>query len=521
MGPTLDYKAVPVGGVEDTDAKTGVVEAIVSVTGLKDNVNDIIQPGAFQKSLAKRTPKGVWHHNIQESVAKTTEIKELAPGDPKLPETLPNGEPWPDNAGALMVKMVFNLSTQRGKDAYEDVKFFGTDQEWSIGYNVPTGGATLDRKTGTRMINTLDLYEYSPVLFGAMPNARTVSVKSAQEAHKVLLGLNTDEGRELKALWDELVADEVKAAKKKRTAGNDEDETEESEQDSEKTPATEGPDKEDETTDSEEDDSEDAWEDDDEEVTTSKKKRGTTKGVVLDATGVDLLDQATKSLTALRDFVIEGVKADAESNDSSSEDSGDSESLASLVDAAGLDCADAASDFDSAVSDGDADKMESSGNTVLDAVEAAKESGDADTASLKRVTSYIASAFQSVDAEEPTEEKETEEKSEIDGETIDYIMGWGTKREFSGKERDKASDKGHAMPDGSFPIENESDLKNAIKAYGRAKDKDAAKKHIIKRARALGLTDLLPEDWGLSKAEDEIMTLDRKELFAEFGMEVN
>ena len=508
MGPTLDYKAVPVGGVEDTDAKTGVVEAIVSVTGLKDNVNDIIQPGAFQKSLAKRTPKGVWHHNIQESVAKTTEIKELPPGDSKLPKTLPNGEPWPDDAGALMVKMEFNLATQRGKDAYEDVKFFGTDQEWSIGYNVPTGGATLDRKTGTRLINTLDLYEYSPVLFGAMPNARTVSVKSAQEAHKVLLGLNTPEGMEIKSLLDEIVADETKAAKKKK--GKDDE-------DDEQTDDT------DETGDETDDDSsgEGDEESDDEEVTTSKKKRGTTKGIVLDATGVDLLDQATKSLTALRDFVIEGVKADAESNDSSSEDSGDSESLASLVDAAGLDCADAASDFDSAVSDGDADKMESSGNTVLDAVEAAKESGDADTASLKRVTSYIASAFQSVDAEEPTEEKETEEKSEIDGETIDYIMGWGTKREFSGKERDKASDKGHAMPDGSFPIENESDLKNAIKAYGRAKDKDAAKKHIIKRARALGLTDLLPEDWGSSKAEDEIMTLDRKELFAEFGMEVN
>lgn len=118
MGPTtLDYKTVPVGGVANKDSKTGVVEAIVSVTGLKDNVNDIIKPGAFQKSLAKRTPKGVWHHNIQESVARTTEIKELAPGDPKLPKTLPNGDAWPDNAGALMVKMEFNLSTQRGKDA--------------------------------------------------------------------------------------------------------------------------------------------------------------------------------------------------------------------------------------------------------------------------------------------------------------------------------------------------------------------------------------------------------------------
>jgi len=504
MGPTLDYKAVPVGGVEDMDTKTGVVEAIVSVTGLKDNVNDIIQPGAFQKSLAKRTPKGVWHHNIQESVARTTEIKELPPGNSRLPETLPNGDPWPKNAGALIVKMEFNLGTQRGRDAYEDVKFFGTDQEWSIGYNVPTGGATLDKKTGTRMINTLDLYEYSPVLFGAMPNARTVSVKSAQEAHKVLLGLDTPEGLEIKSLLDEIVANETKAAKKKGEEDDDESTDDTDETGDETDDDTSGEDGEDEVG-------------DDEEVATTKKKRDT-KGIVLDAQGVDLLDQATKSLTALRDFVINGVKADAEGEEDSGNDAEgkDEESLASLVDAAGIDAADAADEFDSAVGDQDADKMESAGNTVLDAVEAAKESGDADTAALKRITSYIASAFQNVEAEEPTEEKD---ESKSDDGLIDYLLGWGEKRQFTSKDRDKAADKGHAMDDGSFPIENESDLKNAIKACGRAKDKDAAKKHIIKRAKALGLTDLLPDDWEV-KESDEVIRLDKKSLFEQFGMEV-
>lgn len=51
------------------------------------------------------------------------------------------------------------------------------------------------------------------------------------------------------------------------------------------------------------------------------------------------------------------------------------------------------------------------------------------------------------------------------------------------------------MEDGSFPIHDVEDLKRAIKAYGRAKDKAATKKHIIKRARALKATDLIPEDW--------------------------
>lgn len=75
------------------------------------------------------------------------------------------------------------------------------------------------------------------------------------------------------------------------------------------------------------------------------------------------------------------------------------------------------------------------------------------------------------------------------------------KREFSTEERKDDAKSGKALPDGSFPIENESDLENAIHAYGRAKNKAAAKRHIIRRARALGATDKLPEGW-TKKAEE-------------------
>jgi len=76
------------------------------------------------------------------------------------------------------------------------------------------------------------------------------------------------------------------------------------------------------------------------------------------------------------------------------------------------------------------------------------------------------------------------------------------KREFTDEQRKKMAGEGKAMKDGSFPIENKDDLKNAIKAYGRAKNKAAAKRHIIKRAKALGATDLLPDDWK-SKSKDD------------------
>lgn len=70
-----------------------------------------------------------------------------------------------------------------------------------------------------------------------------------------------------------------------------------------------------------------------------------------------------------------------------------------------------------------------------------------------------------------------------------------TKRNVSDKERTALASKGNAMPDGSYPIANVSDLKNAIQAYGRAKNPKKVKKHIKRRAKELGATDLLPENW--------------------------
>ena len=69
------------------------------------------------------------------------------------------------------------------------------------------------------------------------------------------------------------------------------------------------------------------------------------------------------------------------------------------------------------------------------------------------------------------------------------------KRDFSDKQRDKAAASGAALPDGSYPIETAEDLKNAVQAFGRAKDPDKVKAHIKTRAKALGAEDQLPDDW--------------------------
>jgi hypothetical protein len=75
------------------------------------------------------------------------------------------------------------------------------------------------------------------------------------------------------------------------------------------------------------------------------------------------------------------------------------------------------------------------------------------------------------------------------------------KRAFSPEKRRDLAEQGMALPDGSFPIVTSTDLKNAIMAFGRAKNKSAAKRHIIKRARALKKVNLIPENWSKKDAK--------------------
>lgn len=67
---------------------------------------------------------------------------------------------------------------------------------------------------------------------------------------------------------------------------------------------------------------------------------------------------------------------------------------------------------------------------------------------------------------------------------------------YSDKDREKMAKSGEAMPDGSYPIADGEDLDNAIHAVGRGgADHDAIRKHIIGRAKALGQSDKIPDDW--------------------------
>jgi N12 class adenine-specific DNA methylase len=172
--------AVDLTGVIGHDDVEGTVTAIVAVTGVKDEVDDVFVPGVITKSLSRIKPKGVDAHDWKVPVSKAEVAEELYPGDPRLPAKTADGALWPKNAGGMLIKARYNLKTPAGLAAYENAKFYGLEQSFSVGYKVRPGGAK--QRNGVRYIHDADIYEYSQVLHGAHRLAQLVAVKSLSES---------------------------------------------------------------------------------------------------------------------------------------------------------------------------------------------------------------------------------------------------------------------------------------------------------------------------------------------------
>ncbi|GAA5070968.1 NUDIX domain-containing protein [Streptomyces similanensis] len=171
--------APPTRPTRPITTQRGTSRAIYAVTGVVDDVNDLIVPGAFTRTLATRTVKTVWHHGWKDPVGVVWEVEEWMPGDARF-KSVPD---WPAEAGALVATVIYNLRTRQGRDAYEQVKQWHEHGQaaFSIGYRVPEEGKSI-RGDGVRIIHDLDLFEVSPVLHGAHPMTRSLEVKSATAA---------------------------------------------------------------------------------------------------------------------------------------------------------------------------------------------------------------------------------------------------------------------------------------------------------------------------------------------------
>jgi HK97 family phage prohead protease len=147
---------------EDEDKEYGKFEGYGSVFGNKDLGNDVIEKGAFAKSIRKRKARGVkllYQHKSDMPIGVFDEIKE-------------------DDHG-LVVKGRLALKTQAGAEAYELLKMGALDG-LSIGFRVNPQEVSYDKRANKRIIKEVDLMEVSLVTFPMNPQATVRSVKGEE-----------------------------------------------------------------------------------------------------------------------------------------------------------------------------------------------------------------------------------------------------------------------------------------------------------------------------------------------------
>ena len=171
-----EFKAIT--GQINVDEAQGIVECFVSGVGNKDSVGDIVLPGAFTESLKRRKPRVVWGHDWNHPIGKVLDIYEVPASDPRLPAKMKSAV-----IGGLYARVQFNLKSDKGREAFTNVSFYGEEQEWSIGYK--TLDAIYDNQRQANLLREVELYEVSPVLHGANQLTGTISIKSEDKDDEV------------------------------------------------------------------------------------------------------------------------------------------------------------------------------------------------------------------------------------------------------------------------------------------------------------------------------------------------
>jgi len=141
----------------------GTVEGYGSVFGVKDSYSDVIEKGAFQKSIqahrdAKSMPALLWQHNAAQPIGIWTDMVE--------------------DGNGLKLKGKLAMDTAKGKEAHALLKM-GAISGLSIGFM--TKQSQYDEKTEIRTLTEVDIWEVSLVTFPANTKARVTHVKSVDD----------------------------------------------------------------------------------------------------------------------------------------------------------------------------------------------------------------------------------------------------------------------------------------------------------------------------------------------------
>ncbi len=141
----------------------GSFEGYASVFGAEDQGGDVVMPGAFRASLARRG---------------AADIRMLFQHDPAQP--IGAWEAIREDARGLYVRGRLTLDVARAREILALMREGALDG-LSIGFR--TRKAMRDARTGQRRLYEIDLWEISVVTFPMLPGARVSAVKAARPQH--------------------------------------------------------------------------------------------------------------------------------------------------------------------------------------------------------------------------------------------------------------------------------------------------------------------------------------------------
>jgi hypothetical protein len=150
----IQHKSVALTLKKEPD-QDGVFEGYASVFGVVDQGMDVVERGAFRKSLGSRKVKMLWQHDMSQPIGVWDEIYE-------------------DERG-LFVRGRLLKEVSKGREAMALLRA-GAIDSMSIGYRtmeaIPEGDGRV------RKLMEVDLFEISLVTFPMLPDAKVTNVKS-------------------------------------------------------------------------------------------------------------------------------------------------------------------------------------------------------------------------------------------------------------------------------------------------------------------------------------------------------
>ena len=187
MKKDMQWKTFALEAVKaEGDEEHRTIAGRANVYGIMDEVGDIVEAGAFARSLSNDDVRPLlWQHRADEII-----------GDGVFEEA--------GNALMLVDGKLFE-GVQRAEEAYRIAKQSRRPLGLSIGFSIPKGGAQTDEE-GIRHITEARLHEVSLVTFPANTQSYITGVKSAEDNLAALRELLADDPDALTKAIEELTA---------------------------------------------------------------------------------------------------------------------------------------------------------------------------------------------------------------------------------------------------------------------------------------------------------------------------